>query len=160
MVRLLRPGNIKRSQRRVRCMRLALIPKGSGRYIILKRKIAAFFAPAQRLNGDPQLVFKADGVENMPAIEAKTLPTLEGRFRRNNLGQAQEQRGIGAIVTFWEDKAPGSPKIILGARSSNSWERIIPIQVKFDLTFSPPAWAVSLPGQVRANIVARSTNLI
>lgn len=53
-------------------MRLHLAPEGNRGDVATLFKISAVSTPAQVLNGDSQVFFKADGVENMPAIHAKT----------------------------------------------------------------------------------------
>src|SRR5260370_25947988 len=57
-------------------------------------------------------------------------------------------------------KVPCSPEIVLCASAANSGELGVAIQVKFDLTFTPPAAIVDLPCQLRTHIMAFAFNTL
>jgi hypothetical protein len=90
----------------------------------------------------------------MPAIHAKTLLGAVKPIGLDDLGQAQKWRGIESVLPFRMLKTPRTAKIIFCSCATDGGKILVAVKVKLDLTFSPPAVAVTLPCQVSANVLA------
>src|SRR6478752_1253473 len=68
---------VQATDRREGCVRFGLVPEGSGGDIVLQGEVAhlvfQFRAPAERLNGDAQILGEADRIHDVPAIEPEAL---------------------------------------------------------------------------------------
>ena len=138
-------------------MRLGLIPISHRRDVILQRQIPAFAAPAQGLHGDAKVVLEADGVQDMKAVHSVPVALMIGFVLLGlggDIGVAQERGGVVVV------KTPGPAEIILGAGAADGGELRIPVDERFELSLAPPAVAVLLPGQVRADIVALALHAV
>src|SRR5450432_936977 len=96
----------------------------------------------------------------MPAIHAETLLTAIESIRLNHLMQSQKRGRIHAILARWMLKVPGTPKIILCTSTTNCWKILIPIHIKFDLAFAPPARCIGLPCKIGPNILTFALHAI
>ena len=96
----------------------------------------------------------------MEPIHSKPLIRLKGPLGIQYLTKAGIKIGKLLVGSFGIFKVPGASKIILRAGTANRWVFLIPIHVKFDLTFSPPIIVIYLPGQIGSYILAFSYNIV
>src|SRR5205807_9474449 len=104
-------------------VRLGLVPEGGGGDVVLERQVAGLtvlgHAPAEGLNGDAQVGLEADGVHNVPAVEAEALLALVEAIGLDHLRQAQVGGGEHAILSLGVLEIPGAAKIVFGAGAAN-----------------------------------------
>src|SRR5579859_916909 len=141
-------------------MRLTLIPERGRGDIILQGQIAMTAAPAERLDGDSQVLLKTNRVHDMPAIQAKALLTAIEPIGFDDLGQTQEGCGEGTVLASWLLEVPGSAEVIFCTRATDSREILIAVQIKFDLALTPPARAVRLPREIGAHVMTFALHTI
>src|SRR5438105_1693617 len=75
-----------------------LVPEGGGGDVVLEGEVAVSGAPAERLDGDAQVLLESDGVRNVPAVHAESLVCLvdSGFAGRDHLGQTGVESGEDA----------------------------------------------------------------
>ena len=72
-------------------MRLGRVPEGGGGDVVPRRQIAAARAPPERLDGGREVLLEADGIEEVPAVEAEARVRLVGAVGTDHVRNA----GVG-----------------------------------------------------------------
>jgi len=139
-------------------MRFGLIPIGDRGQIILQRQVTAFALPAQTLHGYLQIPVKADRVCNMPAILAKTV--LIFNAIETSIESTEIVINILAVRAGSHFVTVGTAKIIFLTGAADSRKFIITVEIKFYLTFSPPAGTVGAVSVKGADIMAGAFDAI
>lgn len=60
----------------------------------------------------------------------------------------------------WNGKTPSSSKIIFSASAAYRWIRLVPIDIEFEFTFSPPVALKYTQGQIGSNVLASALDPI
>jgi hypothetical protein len=110
-------------------MWLLLVPIGHRRDIICKRLIGTIGPPAQRLDGDAEILLETDGIQNVPAVQAPLgrpvfTPMLEYVA---HVGRRVHSR-----------EAIGAAEIVFRARATDRRECAIAIEEELDLPLPKP----------------------
>src|SRR5215469_3210224 len=101
-------------------MRFDLIPISYGRHVVLQGKVGPIFSPAQILNGHPQVAFKSNGINNVPAIETKPLLRLVESIRFDYLRQPRIWSGeLLVLFLLLVFKIVRTVEVVLGAGAVN-----------------------------------------
>ena len=137
-------------------MRQGLVPVGHRGQVILQRQITAALAPAQRLDGDLQILLKVNGINDVPAVHAKAeLAGIEG-IGCDDLMESRIRRGKGNIAVMRPGilKIIGAAEIVFCAGTANGGELFVPVHEELNLALAPPAAVVDAPGHVGTHIFA------
>lgn len=127
----------------------------------LKGQVPAVRAPAQGLDRYPQVLFKMDGVGNMPPVHGEPLLAFIAAPGADHLGQARiGRRKLLVFMGFPVHKVVRTAEIILCPGPADGGVLRVPVQVEFDLPFSPPEVGVGPPEQGGAHIVAFSCDAV
>src|SRR5258708_22766410 len=100
-----------------------------------------------------QVLFKANRVHNMPAVHTKPLLAAIEAIWFDDLRQPEKWCGERAVCTRWLLEIPGTPEVIFRPGATDRGKISVTIQIHFDLAFAPPAGAVDLPGDIRADVM-------
>src|SRR5580698_3511872 len=142
-------------QRRERRVRFGLIPECDRRNVIRKRQIPAAALPSQVLNRYAQIIFEADRIGNVPAIEPESLLRLIQAVGLDDLCQAGVGRGEGVVlVRLLILKIIRPVEVIFGSRAVDCRKYPVAVEVKLDFALTPPTVVVDAPGQISAYILS------
>src|SRR5882672_1667915 len=157
-------------ERRKRGGRQGLIPVRNGGNVILQRQVLPLRrnagAPAQSLNRHAELLIKADGIHDVPAIHAESglrfiYAVGSDHLDESSVGRREFPVAAGMFLFQHADiKVVGSAEVILGTRAANGWKCFIPIHEELDLTLAPPTGVVDTPRHVGTDVVAAPSNAI
>src|SRR6185437_6286899 len=139
-------------------VRLHLIPECHGGDIVLQGQVTSAGLPAKGLDGDFQILFKTNGILNVPAVQSKTLLRFIMSVRPDDLRHAAVRRGKFRIVTFAVRsggvKIIGSAEIIFCSCSADRWKFLVAINEEFDYALTPPTAIVHAPREVGPAVLA------
>ena len=142
-------------------VRLFLIPVGDGGHFAIELLVQAAFLPAERLDGDLEILFEADGVGDVPAVQAELLAGFVDLVRRQHLRKAGVGRGEGLVfVEVVVLEIVGAAKIIFGAGAADGGELGIAVHVEFDFAFTPPTRVVDVHGEIGADVLAFTFDVV
>lgn len=156
-------------QGRERIVRLCLIPVCHTCHIVLALKQSPV-AHTYLLYGHPQILLKADGVLNMPSVEAShrraviiVVKIMDCRIMGGIVGVSQIR---GAVILLHRPavhllcKAIGASEIVFCPGAADGGIVFISIQIELDLPFSPPVTFQCGQRHIRPHIVTFSLHLI
>ena len=118
---------------------VALVPQGCRGDVVVQQLVPPARAPAQRLDGDPQVGTEPDWVRKVPPVHAEALLAVVQPVRSEHLRQPEVRGGIGAVAGARDVKVPGPPEVILGAGAADRRQFAVPVKVELDLALAPPA---------------------
>ena len=135
------------------------IPVRHRRNIVLQWVISLSASPAQRLNGHSQILFKIDGIGDMPAVHIEIALRFVGLVDGTHLGKSRVGGGKFHVFTV-HIKIIGSAEIVLGSRAANAGELGISVDVELDLALTPPSVGLDAPKQIGSHVVTLSLDII
>src|SRR6185437_10184493 len=127
--------------------RQGLIPEGDRGDVVLQRQVAAVTlgAPAERLNGDAQILLEAHWVGDVPAVEAEALLRSVDAIGPDHLRHARVGGGELAVLALLAavDNARvevvGAAEVVFRAGAADGRELGVAVHEELDLALAPPA---------------------
>src|SRR5690554_5587389 len=133
-------------------MRFTLIPESGGGDIRLLGQVTASMSPSQILDGDLQILFETDRIHHMPAVKSETLSCLVGLIGRKDLHQSCIGCGKRCIFSTSVEIIRAT-EIIFRTGAYYRGKLFVSIHEELDLSFTPPAIVVDLPGHVYTHVM-------
>lgn len=150
---------VRRGERGIIVAESIRIPVRHRRYIVLQRKVSAVTSPAECLYGNFQIVFKINGVGNVPTIHIKISLRAVGAVCRADFRQTRIGCCEFCIFSVYV-KIIGSAKVIFRARAANRRELFVAVDIEFYLAFAPPAVGFYSPVEIGAYIMSPPLNSV
>ena len=102
--------------------------------VVLQRQVAAAGAPAQRLNGDADILLEVDGIGKVPAVEPKARLRAVDAVGADHLRQAGIGRGKGLVlVRGLILEVVGAAEVVLRARAADGGILAVVVEEELDL---------------------------
>jgi hypothetical protein len=139
-----RPAQVNGEHLRELCVWLRLVPVTNRGDVVLERLELAVRPPSQSLHAHLQVLIKADGIRDVPAVQA-VLRNLALHFPPERI--AEECGAVGVAET------PGSSEVVFRPCAADGGELLVAVHEELDLAFAPPAVGELGPGHIGADIV-------